>query len=804
MDATFNNPEEAIKASIEAIDMYTSTFDIEKEQVGDNPSPTGSLPRDNVNNKYSNESMFPFVFEMPIEFNTAAEVIDYLTITDTIAKETHYSDIDMDYDDASMLDLNNMTIKYVETKNYVRIGKNRRLPNASLKDVITTRREDEGLYKEAQISPVMTRPSQYTTELGGNSVINSYYQFNIDDDIVPGMLTVDPKYEGLGKTGLGRVYSEMIQNNQVTLDITVGVPRFKGLLSFYANLFSRELANMNKEGDGIVRGLGRLLGHTVAMGITILTLPYRWFKKIVNFIHNEEITRYVDFVEAMPLYYRYVNSAAIEIAFNMGLYPWIFDSKADEKDISTEGSQANIGVRKQIKEQYLLFDNDSETSVGEIDIGNDEDKRFPPLFRGGFDIFKILSIRDLRDGAEKLSSNKHEATIDQALESQAEQYAQRDTGNGEYIHNTIAFVSNIENNQEEYDEFTKTLTQQRAALDEAQVGETRTTIYPDMSGSRFAKFTDFFRAFSSRAISSWQASDKYIRFKIEGGSDSSETISNSTSESPLQSFINGQSDKARTAKYMFGGGFLKDIPILGTISEGLKGLVEGLKEIAPSIGGVISIIGGEARVDIPEVWSGSTFSKSYNYTILLRAAYGNRYSIFQDIMVPLVCLTSMALPRSVGNGSYVQPFVVRASVRGQISIPYGIIKSMTIKRGSEEFGWSRSGLPTCVEVNISIDDLSPLMIAAMDLGITGLNISSILHVLTDPFSENTNYKEYLQTLSGMDVTERLIMWDRFKRRLTYTMAKMKSYLTPEYFGLAFGHSDLGRLIGAISPYARLP
>ena len=89
----------------------------------------------------------------------------------------------------------------------------------------------------------------------------------------------------------------------------------------------------------------------------------------------------------------------------------------------------------------------------------------------------------------------------------------------------------------------------------------------------------------------------------------------------------------------------------------------------------------------------------------------------------------------------------------------------------------------------------------MDMGAT---ILEPWNMITNIFAENTNFQEYIMTLSGMGLSERLLLSNHLKRRFTVMMKQIRSKFTIEHAGTTFGNMEFGRIIGAISPYSSLP
>lgn len=741
-----------------------NSYSIEKETLGFRSS--------SVTDATNPENRFPFIVSMPVQFYTQADAIEYLkSLTNAAYKDgnKNLKENSAGYKEDGAV---NEAIRTYRTT--------RDTYDSTLRDALTSAPPpkpvnnsidpDQYVYNNEDLTythinpykydidfdPIFTRPNQSTTEIGGNDAVNCYWQFGWDDDLVPPMLSAHNFQVEPSTGGLGRVYSEMYDTNQQLLHISVGVPRYTNLVSFYGNLFSRELATMNSNGDSLCYKLGKIVGAGLTIGFEIIAMPFRFAMRLINYVTSERITRYVEFDESMLLYYRYVNTALIELAVNMGLMPKLFFDK-DKNNKTTEGNVANLSFRDLLDE-----------IIPSVSFKDAEESAMMPIFKGGFDLWKILTIRDAR---ERPSSAKPEI-------------------NGPNTNDELDGIQTKGNNEAEF----------------------------SVKSKWFSWMEDKWKAFVSRSQASWQGADKFVSFKIEKSADASESLSNTTTESPVSQFFNNHSNMASMGRQFLGGngilGGLEDLAkaipginlLLGPLIDAGKGLVDGaIRQKIDSVTGPFAVIGGEASVDVPEVWQSSTFSKSHSFNMTLRSPYGDMYSIFTNIYIPLIMLLCMALPRATGFSSYCQPFVIRAYAKGMFAIPYGIIESISIKRGASEFGWSKQRLPTVVELSFTIKDLSPFMVMGMDVGATPIDaVLSPFKTFDKIFRENTNFQEYLMTLSGMGLTERLLFTSNVKRRLNAIYRDIRSKASPEYLGFAFGNSSIGKIIGAFSPSTRFP
>lgn len=291
----------------------------------------------------------------------------------------------------------------------------------------------------------------------------------------------------------------------------------------------------------------------------------------------------------------------------------------------------------------------------------------------------------------------------------------------------------------------------------------------------------------------------YVGFRIEKSTDSSESFSNNTGDSPLAQKLNSQVADARDRAFSLSGGktglsFL-DIPI-----QAMKSLAESTASFFNVFGGeaLLNAYAGSAYLDIPEIWQSSSFGKSYSFDLQLRAPYGDPISIYQSIYVPLAMILAAALPRAAGRNSYTSPFLLRAYSRGMFSIPLGIIESISIRRGSSEFGWNIGNLPTQVDVSFTIKDLSPAIYMALGTG-------HVLSELGAIFSQNSSFQEYMLTLSGIGLADRVLFFRNLERKFDTLLTTFRNtYANPLYWSNRIGDSTLLRGVSNFFPYNALP
>lgn len=227
---------------------------------------------------------------------------------------------------------------------------------------------------------------------------------------------------------------------------------------------------------------------------------------------------------------------------------------------------------------------------------------------------------------------------------------------------------------------------------------------------------------------------EYIAFYIEAENQVTESFSNTTKESMLSSAMNKMSDMAKEVDTLLGAtmGWKADIlnddkyaqnkemidKYLGD-SKDASMILERFKS------GALTVAAG-GQLIFPEIWSDSSYSKSYDVTVKLQSPDGDDESVYNNILVPMWHLLGLVLPMQLGYNGYRTPFLVRGFCKGIFSIDMGIITNMSIRRGGEA-SWNINGLPTEVEVNFTIKDLYEIlsMTNGKDIDMIGKNTAMI-------------------------------------------------------------------------------
>lgn len=615
-----------------------------------------------------------------------------------------------------------------------------------------------GLDGDTNTLTMLDKAYYQDTRVGSNDALNCLWQFNRDDDILHNVSVVST-HSGT-KIGLSRVYSNTTQTNQQIAYFTFGVPYYSSILHFHKNAFDEKLITINQQGydsDEGSRKLGELFGEGLVLLVAIRILPFKLFYEISKkSANNYKINRFYELRGRMQLYYKYVDSMLAHWLVASGLYgnnlsivglsdKLVADPNCLPLALRLTGASIwEIVARKAVNAGVYIYDKKKRAKIIEESLYGV--KATPLRYRAEKDSRIKFSAEELASGMDSVANNTLYSNAEQSMyagtaSDQESLYAQQ------VMSDTAQFYTNKIN----------------------KLGFTykdETLAYEDDHGS-------WQTVFAKSALGATQ----FIGFRVDKSTDASESFSNSTSPSAFAENFNAKVKEVASQSIDMGiKGASADDSWVGSLVEDIKsigvGILEGLKAIDfIGLTDLANAVMTGAFIDIPEQYSGSDFNKSHSLSFQLRSPYGDKVSIYQSIIVPLFCILAGALPRAGGANSYVQPFLCRVYCKGMFAIPMGIIDSISIKRGDSEFGWTYDNIPTCVDVNISIKDMSPIMYMMINDA-----------AFSDILGSDSAFNEYLLTLSGVGLFERISQIQRVLRGMIYTAHTVRNrYFNPVYW-----------------------
>ncbi len=573
--------------------------------------------------------------------------------------------------------------------------------------------------------------------------------------------------------GMGRYYSEALDDNGQYVTMRFGVPEYNSLSRFFATFYDHDASTLARTGRG-----GSLL-YMIGQGAGImLALPF-WPAiqggRVIRFLTQTPASKFYYMKPAMPLYWSAVSKIINGISINLGLVPPSLSPKQFEL-------YQNPGMAwdKGVAERYHQWAPDVINEYGIIDP-------FAVATRA-----QRLSNRYNEEIRESVGSRGWEGIntkINRWLEMQI------DSGRPEHV-NLDAYVrayADLPENQPKPD---------------SSDGATAETVDNRERYSLGTGFWSFLRGERRDGAS-------FVTFRIDFTNTADESFQNSTRESDIAQKINSMSSSNRSIRFNVAEGNLGDGAIAGLIETTLgmaKDVVMGVADGLQISG--LAALAGSALVDIPKMWDASTANlPRLDFTIQLRSPYGNVMSRMRNLFLPLSMLLAGALPLSTGRHSYTSPFLCEAYCRGRAAIRLGMIESLSITRGVGNLGWNQEDQPLGIDVRVSIVDMSSIVhmpiasffnavegaitqAGAAVGGTTGAIIASAL--TKSAWDEDNSFTDYLAVLGSLSFQDFVYPTSRWRINVANQMAEFRSWRSPARWANWIMGTFPGRVVNAFS------
>lgn len=248
--------------------------------------------------------------------------------------------------------------------------------------------------------------------------------------------------------------------------------------------------------------------------------------------------------------------------------------------------------------------------------------------------------------------------------------------------------------------------------------------------------------------------NQFLPFRCGKAITASESFTNSTSPNPLEESLNAKAEENDPNK---------NAENAAAVSGDVTGAIFGkLKKFALSTAGNFSeqalVMSGRGRVSLPEVFSSSSFSRSFSFDFKFHSPYGDNISIFENEYIPFLILLALSAPRQIGKMTYTSPFAVRISVKNKVMINYGLVESLTVTRGGDSNDWTPSGYPKTLTCSLQVKDLEPTI--SLPLASRGP-----LRAAVESMFPSSGISEYLSSLGGLTLEDINVFFNkkRFSR-----------------------------------------
>lgn len=628
------------------------------------------------------------------------------------------------------------------------------------------------------------------TTLGGNIGINPRPQWTPYSDIPQrGRLSGRTKVtisDVVGNFGMGRAYSEMIDDPAQKIYLRFGVQQFTGLSTYLLRAFNREQTIIARTGRASTGWY--TLGKTLGTGLALTAFPALTLTvaagKAMAWLMGRETSKFFTLKPSMHLYWSTVNQLVMNHSVNMGVHKKIMNDENDQR----------LGKPYKLDESQMA-------NLAEIFGGVMTEE-------GTFDVYELANKAQRR--ANRLFLSDFEK-LNNGTSTDFEGYLKRDNG-GDGSHTTYisdtgnrptlaaalnralmasAFFSYKEGEEGKAEKDPRDNTADKGGEAPAEGG-----------GSAGAKSLQkrgddsYFDRLLEHTDAEFRDGAEFAIFRVDHTGSMSESFGNSTAPSSMVQKLNDVSSGFRETRFSFADGNL----IGGAISEAIGAVVGAVSDVAVgaadgvSMGfaGLIAGLGGSGYLDVPEHWQNSTASLPRgSYTIKLISPYGNPISQMINIWIPFYMLIAGGLPRSTGKQSYTSPYYCQIYDRGRLQSRLAMIESISVTRGTSHLQYDLYGKALAIDVTLNIKDLS---------SIAHLPVSSGKLLDIDIGMDEDNITaDYLAVLAGMDIYSQIYAFPRAQLKATKVLASIKHKATsPAYHASLFKNSIDNGFINSIT------
>ena len=309
---------------------------------------------------------------------------------------------------------------------------------------------------------------------------------------------------------------------------------------------------------------------------------------------------------------------------------------------------------------------------------------------------------------------------------------------------------------------------------------------------------DYWRKVSNRYTEYSRGALRYAVFSVQYTGQSSDSFSNSVGEMETGGIIKSIGRGVRNAKFNFqagktGIGVVDDVinvvkdfsmSVVDNVSFGLSNIVRGV------------LMG--AYTDIPKIWEDSDCSfQNVTYNIDLVAPYGNAYSRFQNIYLPLSMLLAGALPLRVGKASYTSPFLCSAFCRGVQNVRLGMITDLSITRGITNIGHTLDKQVNGMSVSFTITDFNHKVAAPINNTVFAKTFGPII-------DQNSAFADFSTIVTGKTLEDITWLSNRLKYRVSAVVKTYQGIVSPDNFASWIADTSASKLLGDLFYHHYMP
>lgn len=650
-----------------------------------------------------------------------------------------------------------------------------------------------------------------STSMGGNIGINPRPQYTRYADIRAKQfrhnLEVTTKELSTVGIGMGRYYSEAIDDNAETIFMEFGVPEFSGLFSFFLSAIDYEESVIANTGRSpIAYNIGKLIGKGILLAaFPAVTLTLWGIGAVARLFLHKHRYDYYYLRPTMSNYWGTVNTIMSQIATELGiLLPEMMKPKDGKIGRPIKFNQDHIAKLNKLMPGVI---NETTNYIDVFKIAtraqalanqqamNDRENYLKSLDNNG-SFTDYVRKRYLSSSPAKPGSGIH-AALDTSLRFEnlldipgdlmdtgktfIEWLGTKERKAELGIHNED--VKNLKTATDAKLSDPNSTKEQKKEATSAKYKKNPDGTYPDDTTPEQESYA---RTLAKAADSAVRDGGMNAVFYVDYTGSVGESFSNSTGKIETGGMAKQISQKTRNIKFdlaggNLGGGMDKALSAAKDVAAGV------LNEVTFGLGNILQALTGGGFIDLPLKWEDSSMSlPSISYNIQLRSVYGNVYSQMKNLYIPLSMLLAGVLPISTGKSSYTSPYLCSLFNKGKQNIELGMITSLSITRGTSNLGWNKSKRPLAIDVSFTVTDFSTL-IAAPTAG-------SIFTTFSPTIDDTSTMGRYIATIGSRDLLTSKYAYARARLRIANTAKGLNQTFSPSRLGMVVGE-NVGSYIG---------
>ena len=672
---------------------------------------------------------------------------------------------------------------------------------------------------------------KYTNSaLGGNIGMNPKPQYTRYADIRSSSRAMkwnETTVETGKDLGMGRYYSEAIDDHAQLVHFEFGVPKFNSLLHFFTNAIDyRESVIANEGRSAIWYGVGKFAGAAgmlVAFPWTTLTIWLAQTVKDAISIFSPMIHRYYYLKPTMHTYWSAVNILVTNMATEIGilapgdllsgetaqrigvpiqlnkedmqgmaeLFPGLIHPDSNYIDVLRIAARSQIMATKMLsteQEEYIATKGEGNEPANYIGYVLDRYSKVQDDMNSGVTGAIASSTVSLTNYMSKLkeaaSSWFEPKDIKSGVENAAKVKEEKEAGGGS--DNTVASVTNEMAKKPGSDELTG--EHRYGYRDDLGFMEGIGMLFADEDEANASK--DYMSEFGNVLLAGAREGARFASFYVDYTGSVSDSFSSSTGPISSETGAKSIAQAGRNMNFMLGGGNI--LPGMHEVVGAAKDVVAGaLDSMTFGLSNVLQTLFGGAYIDMPNKWEDSEVSlANVSYSMTLISPYNNPVSQMINIYIPLAMIMAGALPVGTGASSYTSPFLCSCFDRGVQNIRLGMITSLSIERGTSNLAWSRTRRPLAIKVSFTVTNLSNMLTVPMT------------HSLFDAFKvslmDDSPMGEYISCLCGRSMLVSKYFTLQYKLKWSRFLMFKDQSVSSDYWALRAGDWLDTALFGSLS------